>query len=616
MFHGVSLNTKTIMMVTVMVLIFVTASSIISVIRMYDLGESVSTTIFISSLEGYLNSTDEYIKDMYGHINLGENALVDDKGLPIEGNYQLVDRLKKELGIEATVFIKDGDDFKRVSTSILGGDGKRILGTMLGTGSAAYPEISKGNRYKGQATIVGIDYLTGYEPIKNTNNQVVGIMFIGIPRNEIRDSVAQKVNSSLIIMVIASLLIGVVIAFLFTFIISRMIIHPLEACVRVAKELALGDTKVSINIKSKDELGALAEAMQEMIHSIKTMYEDASMLVAEAVKGHLKTRADLHRHHGDYSDIIKGLNDTLDAVITPITEVMNVMDRLSHKDLTARVTGEYYGDLGIFKENVNRAAINLEDSLSQVVLASEQISAASELISSGAQAVADATSTQASSIEEISASLDEINSLTSGNAENAKNGLKLSDSAVASVDEGSDAMERMNKAMSAILTSSQETAKIIKTIDEIAFQTNLLALNAAVEAAHAGEVGKGFAVVAEEVKNLALRSAEAAQNTNVLIEESGKNSQMGSTIVEQVTLSFNQMKEQFNKVKDIVQEIVKSSADQAQGVKQINSGVSEMNRSTQQNAANAEKSASAAEELSSQASELKGMVEEYKLTRK
>jgi len=603
-------------MVSIMILIFVTVSSIISVIRMNDLGESVSTSIFLDSLEGYLNSSEEYVKDMYGHINLIDGHLIGDSGSPIEEKFELVDQLERDLNIKATIFIKDGNDFKRISTNILGADGKRILGTVLDPKGAAYPEMLKGNRFKGNATIVGIDYLVGYEPLKDRSEQIIGIMFIGIPRNEVRASVAQKVNSSLMVMIIASLILGVIIAIAFTFFISRMIIHPLEACVKVAKDLALGDTKVTVNIKSKDELGALAEAMREMIHSIKTMYEDASMLVAEAVKGHLKTRADLTHHHGDYSDIIKGINDTLDAVITPITEVMNVMDRLSHKDMTARVTGNYSGELGVFKENVNRAIVNLDSSLSQVVIASEQISGASKQISQGAQSVADATSTQASSIEEISSSLEEINSLTSVNADNANKGLKLSDVAVAAVDEGSSAMEKMNQAMSAILTSSQETAKIIKTIDEIAFQTNLLALNAAVEAAHAGEVGKGFAVVAEEVKNLAQRSAEAAQNTNVLIEEAGKNSQMGSNIVEQVTESFNQMKEQFNKVKDTVQEIVRSSADQANGVKQINSGVAEMNRTTQQNAANAEESASAAEELSGQAAELKRMVEEYTLTRK
>jgi len=302
-------------------------------------------------------------------------------------------------------------------------------------------------------------------------------------------------------------------------------------------------------------------------------------------------------------------------VVVPMTEAMEVMDKLSQKDMTARVKGDYKGELLIFKDSINKAAFNLEDSLLKVDNAVGQISSASDEISSGSQSLADATTRQASSLEEISASLEEINSLTGTNTDNAKMGLKLADQAVISVDAGNDAMEKMNKAMDSILKSSQETGKIIKTIDEIAFQTNLLALNAAVEAAHAGEAGKGFAVVAEEVKNLALRSAEAAKNTNSLIEESTKNSEMGSRIVEQVTKQFLEMKDQFNKVKSIVNEITSSSEEQAHGVNQISTGVNDMNRVTQQNAANAEESAAAAQELNGLAGDLRQMVGAYNLNR-
>jgi methyl-accepting chemotaxis protein len=295
---------------------------------------------------------------------------------------------------------------------------------------------------------------------------------------------------------------------------------------------------------------------------------------------------------------------------------MSVMDRLAHKDLTVRISGKYQGDFNDLKENINLAASTLEESITQVGIAVDQITSAANEISSGSQTLAEATSQQASSLEEISSSLEEINSLTGNNADNAKSGLKLADLAVIAVDQGNDSMEKMNKAMETILKSSQETGRIIKTIDEIAFQTNLLALNAAVEAAHAGDAGQGFAVVAEEVKNLALRSAEAAKNTNVLIEESGRNSEMGSKIVDDVTKSFLQMKEQFNKVKSIVNEISASSDEQSHGVNQINTGVQEMNRVTQQNAANAEESAAAAEQLSGQSAELKSMVNSFSLSKK
>ena len=463
-----------------------------------------------------------------------------------------------------------------------------------------------------------VSYLLGDFRVKQ-NEYITSIeKLIEYQANAMReagDSITNLIGNSIMI-VLVSFGLGLLIAVILAILITKMITKPVSECVDIANNLARGNTNISISVDSKDETGILANAMQKMIQSIKVMYEDTIFLSEEAIAGKLKSRADVKKHQGDFAKIVKGVNDTLDAVINPINEAMKVMHRLANRDLTARVTGNYNGDLDTFKENINLAAQNLEESLIQVDMAVEQISAASNQISSGSQVLAEATSEQASSLEEISSSLEEINSLTGNNADNAKSGLKLADQAVGAVNEGNVAMDKMSKAMESILKSSQETGKIIKTIDEIAFQTNLLALNAAVEAAHAGDAGKGFAVVAEEVKNLALRSAEAAKNTNVLIEEAGKNSEMGSKIVEQVTKSFMEMKEQFNKVKNIVNEISASSDEQAHGVNQISSGVGEMNRVTQQNAANAEESASAAEELNSQAAELKSMVDQFTLSKK
>jgi len=176
------------------------------------------------------------------------------------------------------------------------------------------------------------------------------------------------------------------------------------------------------------------------------------------------------------------------------------------------------------------------------------------------------------------------------------------------VEGGVEAMVRMSQAIDKIKTSAGETAKIIKTIDEIAFQTNLLALNAAVEAARAGEAGKGFAVVAEEVRNLARRSAEAAKTTADLIEGSQKNSDAGVAVAAEVAKSLSGIKESASKVGTLVAEIAAASKEQAQGIDQVNTAVAEMDKVVQSNAANAEESASASEELSSQAQELSSMV--------
>jgi methyl-accepting chemotaxis protein len=177
-----------------------------------------------------------------------------------------------------------------------------------------------------------------------------------------------------------------------------------------------------------------------------------------------------------------------------------------------------------------------------------------------------------------------------------------------------DSMKRLSDAIGKIKASSDNTAKILKTIDDIAFQTNLLALNAAVEAARAGDAGKGFAVVAEEVRNLAMRSAEAAKNTANLIEASLQNAEGGVAINQEVSKNLMDINGQVNKVSEIIAEIASASEQQEQGVSQISTAVEQMNQVTQQTAANSEETASGAEELSAQAEEMNSMVSTFQLS--
>ncbi|MCP4703728.1 MAG: methyl-accepting chemotaxis protein, partial [candidate division Zixibacteria bacterium] len=217
-------------------------------------------------------------------------------------------------------------------------------------------------------------------------------------------------------------------------------------------------------------------------------------------------------------------------------------------------------------------------------------------------------SEQASSLEETSSSLEEMASMTRQNSDNTKQADSLAADVNNNADKGMLAMNGMSDAMQNIKKSSDETAKVIKVIDEIAFQTNLLALNAAVEAARAGEAGKGFAVVAEEVRNLAQRSAEAAKETSAMIEGSQKNAEDGVKSSEELLEILKNVDTGIKKVASLLGEITSASDEQAQGVDQINTAVGQLDQVTQQNAANAEESSSASEELSAQAVELQEIV--------
>ena len=247
--------------------------------------------------------------------------------------------------------------------------------------------------------------------------------------------------------------------------------------------------------------------------------------------------------------------------------------------------------------------------IAELLQASSQMLSSSTQVSSASQSLAEGASEQAASLEETSSTLEEITSMTATNAENTAEANRLASAAQDQATAGGEAMRRMVDAINQIKESSGQTAKIVKTIDEIAFQTNLLALNAAVEAARAGDAGRGFAVVAEEVRNLAQRSATAAKETNSLIEDSQQKSELGTKVATEAEEKFQEVNSAVEKVGVILRQVSSASSEQAKGIEQVNSAVTQMDQVTQGNAANAEETAAASEQLSSSSLTLNEIVE-------
>jgi len=258
----------------------------------------------------------------------------------------------------------------------------------------------------------------------------------------------------------------------------------------------------------------------------------------------------------------------------------------------------------------NRIARELLAIASELATVSEGSANSAGQVSSASQSLAEGASEQAASLEETSASLEELSSMTKRNAENAQKANDLAKQARSAADKGVADMQAMSTAMEAIKGSSDDIAKIIKTIDEIAFQTNILALNAAVEAARAGEAGLGFAVVADEVRNLAQRSAQAAKETAAKIEGAINKTAQGVNICGKVAQTLNDIVAKARQVDELAAEVAGASREQTQGITQINAAVGQMDKVTQSNAANAEESAAAAEELNAQAETMKQSVME------
>jgi len=238
----------------------------------------------------------------------------------------------------------------------------------------------------------------------------------------------------------------------------------------------------------------------------------------------------------------------------------------------------------------------------------DQTAAASGQVAQGAQSLADGTSQTAAALEETSASLEQMTALVRQSAQSSEAANGVSSQARSAGERGAQAMDELAKAIATIKSNADQTAKIVKTIDEIAFQTNLLALNAAVEAARAGDAGKGFAVVAEEVRNLAQRAGEAARNTAQLIEQSVKAAEGGVALSGNVSVVVGEMTSASRKVNELAAEVAGSAKEIAQGIDQVTKAVRQMDQSTQGNAASAEENSAVGEEMSAQAQSLAELI--------
>jgi len=392
------------------------------------------------------------------------------------------------------------------------------------------------------------------------------------------------------------------------------IVTPLRVVTNAMDLFAQGELPPRVTEEYHGDYNTIKVSINHLIDTVHIRNADVNMLIEAATAGKLDVRADTTKYSGANGKMLGNINHLLDTIMTPINEASDVLQGMAGKDLTSRMKGDYKGDFARIKEAINTAAVNLDTSMQQVNMAADQVASAASQIGTGSQTLAQGASEQASSLEEISSSLQEMASMTKQNTGNAIEARSLTENTRKTTLKGVDSMNRLSDAMKTIKNSSDQTAKIVKTIDEIAFQTNLLALNAAVEAARAGEAGKGFAVVAEEVRNLAMRSAEAAKNTANMIEEALKNADNGVGLNQEVLYNLNEIAGQVNKVSEMMAEIAAASEQQSTGIDQVNTAVEQMNQLTQHNAANSEESASAAEELGSQAEEMRQLVGSFRLT--
>ena len=404
-------------------------------------------------------------------------------------------------------------------------------------------------------------YLVKSIESEKTNWRYVALL----DKEDILSPITDLIRLEMIIISIVSLL-----AVLFGIITSQKISKPIKEVSEAANKIAGGDFYVQLQTKASGEVGELV-------------------------------------------DSFKRIGITLVEYKEYIQEIANVLNQIAQGNLCFELKQEYIGEFSKVKDSLLNISENLSQTIENVKSSSEQIAMASSQVASGAQSLAQGTTEQASSIEEFSATIADISMQIKNTANNADLANREVVFTSEEVINSNSQMQEMKLAMNNINAKSAQISKIIKTIEDIAFQTNILALNAAVEAARAGSAGKGFAVVADEVRNLAQKSADAAKNTTMLIEETVQAVERGSQIVDITAQSMINVVAGSDQVRDFVNDIARTSKEQSDAVSQILIGVEQISSVIQSNSATAEESAAASEELSSQADLLKQHVNQFQI---
>jgi len=518
----------------VFVLLAILVLAILSINTMESVSLQAAVLMGKEKLKGDIASFQLNLDLEYGTLRLQNNDLVDQQGNSIKNRYEVVDKISSTLGIQATIFIKEQNDYRRITTSIKDNSGKRMVDTFLGSDSAAYAPIQSGREYIGNAAILGKDYLAAYYPLLQPNTKdVIGILFIGTEMSSIQNMISQSSNMAIIrisVIAIGLLLVSI----LLTSLSSRFfIVKPIVKVADTLKIVAEGDLTKSINVNTKDEIGDLAQDFNFTMEKIRNFIST----IKYKINGLNHTSFELSVNMGETSMVVMQITSNLD----------NMENLMVKQENGAEEAGQAVGNI---KENIDNLKKIIEEQTESVNMSS-------------------------SAIEEMTAN---IHSVTQTLVENSKNVSALTEAS----ENGKTGLQLVAQEIREIAHDSEGLLEINSVMNNIASQTNLLSMNAAIEAAHAGEAGKGFAVVAGEIRKLVESSSEQSKTIGAVLKKIKGSIDKITYSTENVLNRFEAIDSSVKIVSEQEENVRNAMEEQGQGSRQILEGVSNVNEITRQ----------------------------------
>ncbi|KHE00691.1 chemotaxis protein [Pantoea stewartii] len=493
-----------------------------------------------------------------------------------------VDDFTDRTSAVATIFVRDGDNFIRVSTSLKKEDGSRAIGTQLDRTSGAWKKVTQGEIYRGLATLFGHRYITQYQPVKDDSGTVIAIIFVGVQIDKQYGLMREKV-------------------------LARRLgdsghFYVLNGTPGAMQGQYLFDKQAEG--KRPDWQEGVLNAMLTQPEGVQQADIDGEtkMLAWQQLPGwNWIVVGEVNRDsllapviHSRNMFLITGLILVLlfapcfvwysrRAITRPLQQVIHLAEQYAAGNLLVHLATTRHDEVGQLINAINGIGEGLEKIVAQVRRAAQEISDGTDTIAASSHNISEQIGRQASSVEETSASMEQFGATVEHTADSLRQAMSLVAEASSIVDNGNQTVTRSVNTMSAINVSSQSIADITHVIESIAFQTNILALNAAVEAARAGEHGRGFAVVAAEVRALAQRSAQAAKEIDTLIATSIRHVAEGHALSEQTRDAMSEIVTHIEQVQALMGEINVAAQQQTAGISQVNLAMNQISQATHQN---------------------------------